>query len=93
MKNAPQVCCLSTRLRGLLSLIYNYIVALMFCKSKHFFTIGNSNFRKNYIFHIFSRCQSLGNPIELIFTKFLYSFRSSIKRPLNCDEGFAVCNK
>ena len=91
MKNAPQVCCLSTRLRGLLSVVLRTVLELR-CKYNAFFSLDNAILLKNHTFHIFSLFQSSGNPIALRETTSLYSSKSSIKRCLKGEVGLAVCN-
>ena len=58
MKNAPQVCCLTTRLRGLLSLNYKTIQSLSFRKGTVFSPTDNTIINYLSSFHIFSFIQS-----------------------------------
>ena len=85
ISNAPQVCCLSTRLGGLLCLVKNFYFC--FAKVERIFKTP-----KLYLtFHKGCFSQSLGNPIKWVFT-IGYSSNSFINLSLNFVFGLTVCS-
>lgn len=79
MKNAPQVCCHTTRLRGI----------LLSAKINTFLNILHNIL--DY-FHICSSAQYSGNPIADVFTISWYSSIRLRMRCLNVDVGFETCS-